>query len=176
MASTRRTVSGARSIRAPASDVRVLFQHHCGLMSAALMIGHHFSISAWWNLAQRLRRELLACGNTSLDKPSSRLRMVGSCSAFTAASLSFATIVLWRALRRPQRVPEREIEARQARLLGGRNVRRGSQALVVGDGECLHVAGAVLLQRERGRVEQDVDLAGHQIRRSTVRRRDTASW
>ena len=53
IASMRRTISGARSRRADDLALRPL-QHHCALMSAALMIGHHFSISARVERGERL--------------------------------------------------------------------------------------------------------------------------
>src|SRR5215813_12015768 len=70
--------------------------HHAGnpnysaLMPAALMIGHHFSISALWNAAS-------ACGVCSSrdticwPRSASRWRTPGSVSASTAAALSLAT-------------------------------------------------------------------------------------
>src|SRR5215467_2331349 len=69
--------------------------HHAGnpnysaLMPAALMIGHHFTISALWNAAS-------ACGVCSSrdticwPRSASRWRTPGSVSASTAAALSLA--------------------------------------------------------------------------------------
>ncbi len=64
---------------------------YCSLISAALMIGHHFSISARWNLS-KAPGVSWSLGKTSLERSSSRLRIVASSSALTAASLSLAMI------------------------------------------------------------------------------------
>src|SRR5580704_6956247 len=58
-------------------------------MPAALMIGHHFSISALWNAA---RPAGVCCTRGAISSPSSanRMRTFGSASASTNASLSLA--------------------------------------------------------------------------------------
>ena len=74
-------------------------------MLAALMIGHHLSVSAlWWVPAPPAsllaRRNLVALVGK-------RCRTAGSANAFTTAALSLATISLGVPFERPDAVPER---------------------------------------------------------------------
>src|SRR5215510_6191969 len=74
---------------AKASDADHINHHHCALMFAALMIGHHFAISAACSIPSASG---VSCsgGNSSWPRSPRRLRTVGSASALLAAALSFA--------------------------------------------------------------------------------------
>ena len=60
-------------------------------MPAALMIGHHFSISVFWNAASPSG---VCCARGATSRPSSvnRFWIAGSDKAYTVAALSFAMI------------------------------------------------------------------------------------
>src|SRR5271166_4214950 len=62
---------------------------HSPLIPAALMIGHHLSISAFWNAA---RPSGVCCSRAATSRPSCAKRafVVGSASACTIAALSLA--------------------------------------------------------------------------------------
>src|SRR5262249_46377125 len=64
---------------------------HSTLIPAALMTGHHLSISALWKAASASG---VSCsgGKMSCARSTSFRRMPGSASAFTTASFSLATI------------------------------------------------------------------------------------
>jgi len=68
---------------------------------------------------------------------------------------------LRRTLGRPQRVPERKLETRQTRLIGGRDIGCERVAVLGGDGKGLDVAGADLRHGNCRRVHHDVDLPAH---------------
>jgi hypothetical protein len=65
---------------------------HSPLMFAALMIGHHLSISAFCN-APRAAGVCWARGKTSCPKSASRARTFGSAKASMTAALSLAVIL-----------------------------------------------------------------------------------
>ncbi len=60
-------------------------------------------------------------------------------------------------------MPEREIESRQPRLVGGRDVGRGREARLGGNRVGLDHAAAHLRQRQRRRVEHHVERAGDEV-------------
>ena len=62
----------------------------CAPIPAALMIGHHFSISAFWNVASPSGVCSGSRGATSSPRSANRLRTAGSASASTIAPLSLA--------------------------------------------------------------------------------------
>src|SRR6516165_7181549 len=64
-----------------------------GLMPAALIIGHHFSISAFCNLA-RLSALCWSGGNISCPRSASRCRVAGLANVATTAALSFSIMSL----------------------------------------------------------------------------------
>src|SRR4051794_39476496 len=72
-------------------EVEANLSHHSILMPAALMIGHHFSVSAW---CQAASASGVCCsrGTTSWPKEAKRACTPGSASAFTIAVLSLPTI------------------------------------------------------------------------------------
>src|SRR6185503_4775730 len=71
--------------------VCLLHVGHSALIPAALMIGHHLSISAFWN-APSASGVSCSRGKMSWLSSINRLRTVGSSRARTAASLSLATM------------------------------------------------------------------------------------
>src|SRR5436190_7501574 len=66
---------------------------HSPLMFAALIMGHHFSISAFWNAA-RASGVCWPRGNTSRPISASRARTVASAKASTTAALSLSMTFL----------------------------------------------------------------------------------
>ena len=149
------------SLRTRALALRL--QHHCALMPAARMIGHHFSSRTFWKARERLRRLLLGRENLLREinelLPDARVgkRVYGGL-------IEPGDDLLRGALRRPERVPEGEIESRQARprrwsgFPGAIAIR-----LVALTAIGLGVAGAALQAWSCGGVERDIDVAGHEI-------------
>ena len=132
------------------------------LMPAALMIGHHFSISAFWNLPSAAGEDISG-PNSSCPMSSSRLRVAGSASAFTGRVVELGNDILRRALRHPEGVPEEEAESRQSCLVGGRHIRHHRRALVRGHGKRFDQAASHVAAGGRCSVHHEVDIAGEQI-------------
>ena len=65
---------------------------HSPLMCAAVMMGHHFSISALWK-APSASGVCWARGKISCPSSASRARTVGAARASITAALSFAAMV-----------------------------------------------------------------------------------
>src|SRR5882757_5373184 len=70
---------------------------------------------------------------------------------------------MWRALRRPNRIPLQEIKARDARLIDGRKIGHRRQSRFGHHGIALDGASTNLRGRQGRRVYQHVDLARQQI-------------
>ena len=150
-----------------------LTQRYSGLMPAFLMIGHHFVDLGLVPDGERLRRLLIARRHVEAEIVEALLhRRVGH--RFHRRRVQPRDDILRRALRHPQPVPQRHVEAGQARLLRGRNVGRRREPLGVGDRIGADAAGADLLHRVRRLVDDDVDLAADEIVQAPARCRDRA--
>ena len=127
------------------------------------MIGHHFSVSALWYAASASgvscsRRRNVVAGVAM------RWRTAGSASASTDRRVEPGDDVLGRALGRPEPGPHRDVDARHARLVGGRDVGRGGPALLGQHGIGLDPAAADVRQHLRGLgADPQVDLPADQI-------------
>ena len=133
------------------------------------------SISAFCCAASACRRLLCRGARSPGRCPSSASAPPGRPASRRMAALSLAMIVLRRALRRPDAVPERRrgcpgTPASSMR----RHVRRRPPALRRQHREGLELAAAHLGQIVRGLAERDVDLAGRAGPASAARRRDRA--
>ena len=146
---------------------------HSALMPAALMIGHHFSISALWKAASASG---VCCsrGGISWPRSASRCahRRIGQ--GLHHRGVELGDDVLRRALGHPQPVPDRHVQARHAGLVDRRDVGRRRQPRLGRHRIGLDLAVAHLRQRVRRLVEHQVDLAGDQILHRRRRRRDRA--
>src|SRR2546426_110927 len=74
-----------------ATSVGLNMSAHSALMLAALMMGHHFSASAFWK-APSTSGVCWSRGGISGPSSASRVRTWGEASASTIAALSFAMI------------------------------------------------------------------------------------
>ena len=126
------------------------------------MIGHHFSISAFWNAASPSG---VCCSREATSRPSSvkRAFTAGSASACDHRAVELGDDVLRRALRREEAEPARHVESRHAALVRGRNVRHRRRALRRQVGDRLDRAAAHLRQRHRALHHQQVDLSRDQV-------------
>src|SRR5262249_44140172 len=79
-------------------------------------------------------------------------------------AVEFRDDVLRRALRRPHRLPGRDVQARRARLVHGRDFGRGGGAALRHHGKDLDAATAELRERGERIEERHVERAGHQVR------------
>src|SRR6516165_7870801 len=92
-----------RGARLQASALQLLtlgkccFATHSALIPAALMIGHHFSISAFWS-ARSASGVCWSRGKVSCARSANRARIIGSAKASVTAALSLAMIFLGVAL------------------------------------------------------------------------------
>src|SRR5262249_45590945 len=85
-------------------------------MFAALMIGHHFSISALWN-ARRASGDPWPGGGMSWPRSANRLRTAGSANVSHHGRTDFDDDVLGRALRQPETMPKGNVKPRHRRLV-----------------------------------------------------------
>ena len=100
-------------------------------MPAALMIGHHFSISALWKARERLRRLLLARRDllAEVGEPLPH-RRIGERLTTAALSLAITSVGVPFGTQKPYQTDD--VEARQAGLVDRRDVgRRGQRVLAV---------------------------------------------
>src|SRR5262245_33332866 len=75
------------------ADVRRRKSAYCGLMFAALMIGHHLSISLFWCIASDSGFSC-STGKTSSPRSERRARSAGSANVCTTVALSLSMIGL----------------------------------------------------------------------------------
>ncbi len=141
------------------------------LMPAALMIGHHFSISAFC-FAPSAAAVCCSRGKMSWPMSFSRCLTVASSSVSTIAALSLATIVGRRALGHPHAVPERGVKARHAEFVERRHVGRRPPALVRQHRVGLDLPVADRVQVGRSLPEREVDVARRAGPAAAARRRD----
>ena len=129
---------------------------HSGLTSAALTIGHHFSISAFWN-APSASGVCWSRGGNSRPRSSSRLAMRGR-QCLRDGPVELCDHILRRVLRHPQAIPERQWNAAvrpHPRSECPARRRRLNRDRLGPD-----VARAHLRQEIRGLFDHQVDLAG----------------
>ena len=134
----------------------------CAPMPAALMIGHHLSISAFWNAASPSG---VCCSRGATSSPNSVNRFwisrIGQ--RFDGRGVELGDDVLRRPLRREEAEPARHIKSGHAGLVRGRNVRHRGRALRRQVGERLDLAAADLRQRHRALHDQQVHRAGDKV-------------
>jgi hypothetical protein len=99
--------------------------------SAALIIGHHFSVSALWK-APSASGDCCSRGGISEPRSERRARTAGSASVSTTAALSFATTALGVSLgtQRPNQI-EAKKPGRPASSAVGMSLADASRALAV---------------------------------------------
>ena len=83
--------------------------------------------------------------------------------------VEFCDHVLGRALRHPNPVPDRNVKARQSRLINGRNVGRRRKPRCSGHGISLDPAAADVRKRVRHLIEVEVDLSRNEVLQSWAR-------
>ena len=153
-----------RLLLTTASDHARCATYGSGLMLAASMIGHHFSISALTQRGQRRPASADRAAGSSAPSSVSLARTPSSASASTTAALSLCDDVLRRAFRHPEPVPERQMEARHdrpRRRSGSRRrgqPRRRHEARRRGPCRCAPRQGAC-----RRRQTGHVDLPAHHV-------------
>src|SRR5215475_11970228 len=131
-------------------------------MPAALMIGHHFAISAFCIAATASG---VCCSRGGMTKPwsTSFWRMAGSCVVPTAAALSLSMMSLGVPLGGEQTRPQRELEPGEPRFLRRGDFGRDCDAVLGGDRKRLDPARADVRQRGSGVGDRHVDLPANQI-------------
>jgi hypothetical protein len=128
-------------------------------MPAALMIGHHFSISALWNAASA-SGVCSSRGTICCPRLTSRSRTAGSASASTAAALSFAMISRGIPFGANSAVPDGTVEPGQSGLVHRGNLRGHREAALAHHCKGFDVTAANLRQG-RGLIrENHINLAG----------------
>jgi hypothetical protein len=130
------------------------------LMPAALMIGHHFSISARCNAAKASglspRWNLLP----QFDEPLADRWMA---KGIYCGGVDLGDYRRGRSLRREKSIPAFEIESWQASLINCRNVHRNWQSRFGRNRIRLYGSCTYIFRGISGRCEQHVDLSSDQI-------------
>ena len=135
---------------------------HCCLMPAALMTGHHFSMSAFC-CATSASGVCCSRGGISMPRPVRRSRTAGSAERLLHRGVELGDDRRGRAGRRPEAVPQRHVQARRAGLVHGRDVADLRDARRRGNRQGLDRARAHMHHRVLHLIDHEIDLAGEEI-------------
>ena len=127
-----------------------------------MTVSHRLHLGGEIRLQGIGRRELLSAPG-SVPRLAKRSITFGSFSAACSAATSLSDDVLGQSLRRPHRVPRRNLEARQRAAVERRQVRKRRDLGLGRDGVAFDLAVLDLVGGVGGLVAHDVELAADQV-------------